>query len=79
MMCEVFILAPTDLLDDNGAAAQPAPAAWRSPVRGARRGRARGVLAHRLDCVVLMNAAGVRVTRCVSSTGRGHEREAGTS
>jgi len=27
IMCEVFILAPTDLLDDNGAAAQPAPAA----------------------------------------------------
>jgi len=26
-MCEVFILAPTDLLDDNAAAAQPAPAA----------------------------------------------------
>ena len=27
IMCEVFILAPTDLLDDNGSAAQPAPAA----------------------------------------------------
>ncbi len=27
IMCEVFILAPTDLLDDDGAAAQPAPAA----------------------------------------------------
>jgi uncharacterized protein YbcI len=27
IMCEVFILAPTDLLDDNGAAAQPSPAA----------------------------------------------------
>jgi len=27
MMCEVFILAPTDLLDDNGWAARPAPAA----------------------------------------------------
>jgi len=27
IMCEVFILAPTDLLDDNGAAAQSAPAA----------------------------------------------------
>ena len=27
IMCEVFILAPTDLLDDNGAAAQPPPAA----------------------------------------------------
>lgn len=27
IMCEVFILAPTDLLDDNGSAAQPPPAA----------------------------------------------------
>ena len=27
IMCEVFILAPTDLLDDNGSASQPAPAA----------------------------------------------------
>jgi len=27
IMCEVFILAPTDLLDDNGSAAQPTPAA----------------------------------------------------
>jgi uncharacterized protein YbcI len=27
IMCEVFILAPTDLLDDGGAAAPPAPAA----------------------------------------------------
>jgi uncharacterized protein YbcI len=26
IMCEVFILAPTDLLDDNGSAAQPTPA-----------------------------------------------------
>jgi len=27
IMCEVFILAPTDLLDDNESAAHPAPAA----------------------------------------------------
>ncbi|MGI8945927.1 MAG: Na-translocating system protein MpsC family protein [Thermoleophilaceae bacterium] len=27
IMCEVFILAPTDLLDDGGSAAQPPPAA----------------------------------------------------
>ncbi len=27
IMCEVFILAPTDLLDDNGSAAQLSPAA----------------------------------------------------
>ena len=42
-------------------------------------GAAQPVVAHRLDCVVLMNAARVRVTGLYRQLAEGIEREAGTS